>query len=195
MVEKYELLLQVLIPVVGVFLLILIIVLYLLKKERRENRLTKLDNAVLRMGKFPEELNLYKVFEIYLDISYLGKQEIFAKFFDEAIRIVAKNINAQESFMHLDKFFENWASYRADGVMIIIHRGVALETRDRVRELARVVWESTKDEKNSQIRIAKFKNLIDKPYYEKVFELMPHFYNDFDELETLEKQKNAPKRD
>lgn len=195
MVERYELLLQVLIPVVGFFLAITGTLVYFLKKERRQHNITKLENAIHRMGKFPEELNLYKVFEIYLDIFHLRKQKIFSKFFNESVRVVTSNINAQESFMHLDKFFENWISYRTDGVMILIHRSIAEQTREKVRGLAREVWESTKDEKNSRIRIAKFKNLIDQDYYREVYELMEHFYNDFDQLETLEKQINAPRRD
>lgn len=190
MVEKYELLLQVLIPVILILGGAIFLLSYYYRKEKKKRQISDLENAILRIKQHPDDVDLYKIYEIYLDISGLKKQDIFFEFFKQAGGAISKNIEAQTSFGDLNKFFAGWSSYQEDSTMILLHKAIAEATREHVRKLGKDYWEELKNEE-PKVRTSKFLNAISKPYYSNVYDLHMYFYNEIDGVETLEKQRRS----
>lgn len=191
-VSETEILLRVLVPASIAYILSITVFWWLYRREKKMRQISELENAILRINQHPEDLDLYKIYEVYRDISKLKKQDIFFDFSKEAGEIISKNIKAQTSFGDLNKFFAGWSSYEEDGTMILLHKAIAEATREHVRKLGKDYWEELKDEE-PKVRTSKFLSAILKPYYSNIYDLHMYFYNEIDAVETLEKQAKSHK--
>ena len=189
-VLESEKLLRILIPTVSIFVATVAIIWWFYRREKKKRQIAELENAILRIKQYPDDLDLYKIYEIYLDISGLKKQTIFFEFSKQAEEAISKSIMAQTSFVDLNKFFAGWSSYQKDFTMILLHKAIAETTRDHVRKLGKDYWEELKNEE-PKVRTSKFLNAINKPYYLNVYDLHMYFYNEIDSVETLEKQRRS----